>query len=198
MKIFIVGRHASGKHEALQCCEDQGIVVGREFTSMAPHPLVYMDPKAELYSQDDITNIFEMRAYISITGIEETGIVDSYAYYRGISHHTYDNCDVMVLTPTQLESLNRKLIREHILFVWLDNTQDNRIRRHAEEQRTYSFIEQDDIEDRHGLDFVKCLYNFPNSDVLYFTNEDPARVGTIIASLIKHPDLIPNFIKTFN
>lgn len=198
MKIFIVGKHASGKHEALQCCEDQGVRVGREFTSMVPTPGVYMDKKAQIYGIDDINNIFEMQAYICLTGIEESGIVDSYVHHRGISHHTYDNSDVMVLTPTQLEGLNKKLIRDRVLFVWLDNTQDNRIRRHAEEQRDYSFIEQDDIEDRHGFDFVKCLYNFPNSDVLYFTNEDPARIGTIITSIIQHPDILPNFIKTFN
>ena len=199
MKVFIVGKHASGKHKALQCCEDQGVAVGHEFSTMTDqHPEVYMDKKAELYSQEDVTNIFEMRAYICITGIEESGVMDAYAHHRGISHHTYDNSDVMVLTPTQLEGLNRKLIRDHVVFVWLDNTQDNRIRRHAEERRTYSFIEQDEIEEMHGFDFVKCLYNFPDSDVLYFTNEDPERVGTIITAIIKHPDLLPNFVNTFN
>lgn len=198
MKIFIVGKHASGKHEVLQCCAEQGISVGHEFTSMTRHPAVYMDPNAIQYSPDDITNIFEMQAYISMINIEESGVVDAYVHYRGISHHTYDHCDVMVLTPTQLEVLNRKLIKEHIVFVWLDNTQDNRIRRHAEERRTYSFIEQDDIENRHGLDFVKHLYAFPNSNVLYFTNEIPERVATIISSIIKHPDLLPDFIKNFN
>lgn len=198
MKVFIVGKHASGKHEVLKTCKELGIVVGHEFTSMMPHPQVYMDPEAEQYSQDDITNIFEMQAYICISGIEETGIIDSYAHHRGISHHTYDNSDVLVLTLTQFESLNKNLIKDRVLFVWLDNTQDNRIRRHAEEQRTYSFIEQDEIEALHGSDFVKQLYNYPNSDVIYFTNEEPERVGTIIASIIKHPDLLPHFIKTFN
>ena len=198
MKVFIVGKHASGKHEALKTCEAQGVPVGHEFTSMTPHPQVYMDPDAELYSQDDITNIFEMQAYISISGIEETGIMDSYAHHRGISHHTYDHADVLVLTPAQLESINKNLIKDRILFVWMDNTQDNRIRRHAEEQRTYSFIEQDEIETRHGLDFVKTIYNYPNSDVIYFTNEEPERVGTIISTIIKHPDVLPNFIKTYN
>lgn len=198
MKVFIVGKHASGKHEVLKTCKELGIAVGHEFTSMTPHPQVYMDPEAEQYSQDDITNIFEMQAYICISGIEETGIIDSYAHHRGISHHTYDNSDVLVLTLTQFESLNKNLIKDRVLFVWLDNTQDNRIRRHAEEQRTYSFIEQDEIEALHGSDFVKQLYNYPNSDVIYFTNEEPERVGTIIASIIKHPDLLPHFIKTFN
>lgn len=198
MKVFIVGKHASGKHDVLKTCEEQGVTVGHEFTSLTTFPRIYMDQNAEHYSQDDINKVFEMQAYICISGIEETGIVDSYAHHRGISHHTYDNSDVMVLTPTQLESLNRKLIRDYVLFVWLDNTQDNRIRRHAEEERSYSFIEQDEIESRHLTDFVKTLYNYPNSDVLYFTNEEPERIGTIISTIIKHQDVLPNFIKTFN
>lgn len=198
MKVFIVGKHASGKHEALRTCESMGVKVGHEFTSMPLNPLIYMDPNAEIYSQKDVADIFELQAYICISGIEETGIVDSYAHHRGISHHTYDNADVMVLTPTQLEGLNKKLIKDRVLFVWMDNTQDNRIRRHAEERRGYEFMEQDEIESRYESDFVKCLYNYPNSDVLYFTNEDPERVGTIIAALVEHPNLVPKFLKTFN
>ncbi len=199
MKVFIVGKHASGKHAALQVCEDQGVKVGREFSNLdKPQPQIYMDAKYQHYGIDDINNIFEMGSYICVGGIEEDGVIDAYMYHRGISFYTYDNADVMVLTPSQLENLNRKAIKDNVLFIWLDCTQDNRIRRHASDGRSYSFVEQEDIEDRHGLDFVKTLYNFPNSNVLYFTNEEPERVGTIISTIIKHPDVLPNFIENFN
>jgi hypothetical protein len=104
----------------------------------------------------------------------------------------------MVLSPGQLENLNRKLIQDRVLFVWMDNTLSTRIRRHAEEGRLYSFAEEEEIESRPGADFVKLLYSFPNSDVLYFTNEDPARVGTIISAIVKYPDLLKSFIDNFN
>lgn len=199
MKVFIVGKHASGKHATLQCCEDQGVRVGREFSNLPePQPQIYIDPKYNHYSADDISKIFEMNSYICMSGIEEDGVLDAYMFHRGISFYTYDNSDVMVITPTQLENLNKKAIRDRILFVWLDCTQDNRIRRHAEENRSYSFTEQEDIEERHGIDFVKTLYNFPDSDVLYFTNEEPERIGTIISTIVKHPDVLPNFIENFN
>ena len=199
MKFIIVGKHASGKHEALEVCVQQGIAVGREFSNIPEAlPQIYIDENYIRYSQEDINNIFEQGSYISIGGIEESGVIDSYMYYRGVSHYEFDASDVIVLTPSQLENINTKIIKDHIVFVWLDNTLDNRIRRHAEEGRKYSFSEQEEIENSHGLDFVKTLYNFPNSDVLYFSNEEPERVGTIIASLVKHNDLIDNFIKNFN
>lgn len=199
MKIFIVGKHSSGKHQALEVCAQQGVRVGREFSNIPQAPSqVYMDPKYQLYTADDIEKIFEMGAYICVTGIEEDGVMDGYMYHRGLSYYTFDNSDVMVLTPSQFENLNSKAINEKVIFVWLDNTQDNRIRRHAQENRKYTFKEQEEIEERHEIDFVKNLYGFPNSSVIYFTNEDPDRVGTIISAIVKHPDLVEDFIKNFN
>jgi hypothetical protein len=199
MKIFIVGKHSSGKLAALQCCEALGVKVGREFSNLPePNPHIYMDPKYNRYTVDDIDRIFELGAYICIGGIDESHVLDSYTYYRGISQYDYDDSDVMVLSPGQLENLNRKLIQDRVLFVWMDNTLSTRIRRHAEEGRLYSFAEEEEIESRPGADFVKLLYSFPNSDVLYFTNEDPARVGTIISAIVKYPDLLKSFIDNFN
>jgi hypothetical protein len=199
MKVFIVGKHASGKHEALDCCEELGITVGREFSNIpSKNPAVYLDSKYNKYAIDDVNRIFELGAYICIGGVEESHVIDSYTYYHGIDQHVYDNSAVMILTPTQLENINRKPINEDVVFVWMDNTLDNRIRRHASEGRTYSFAEEEEIESRAGIDFVKLLYNFPKSSVIYFTNEEPDRVATIINAIIKHPDLLESFVKNFN
>lgn len=199
MKFIIVGKHASGKHRILDVCESQGIKVGHEFSNLpVASDKIYIDPKYQVYNNDDIENIFETDAYLCMAGIEEDGITDAYMYYRGISHYTFDNSDVIAVTLTQFENLNTKAINEPVVFVWLDNVRDNRIRRHAEDNRSYNFKEQEDIEDRHSIDFVKTLYGFPNSNVLYFSNEEPERVATIISSIVKHPDLIEYFIKNYN
>lgn len=200
MKIIIVGKHASGKHEVLNLCEEHGVRVGREFCNIdQPHPKIYMDPKYTRYTNDDIGNIFELKAYLSIGGIEEAEIIDSYMYHRGISSYALDQSDVIVMTLPQFDGINKQvLLGDKVIFVWLDNTQDNRIRRHAAEDRTYSFNEQEEIESNHEVDFVKNLYAFPNSEVLYFTNEEPERVAAIITAMVKHDDLVPLFIKYFN
>lgn len=198
MKVFIVGKHASGKHEALQVCEEQGIVVGREFSNIETlDPRIYMDPHYNQYTVEDISNIFEMKSYVCMHGVEESGVIDSYMIQRGISFYTYDQSDVMVLTPQQLENINKPILKDNILFVWMDSNQAARIRRHAEENRKYSFNEQEEIENRYSVDFVKTLYNFPNAQVLYFNNEDPARVGTVISAIIKHPDLLDSFVNNY-
>lgn len=199
MKIFIVGKHCSGKHECLNKCEELGCVVGREFSNLPePSPIIYIDPKYIYYSTSDIAQIYDNCSYISIAGIEESGVIDAYMYHRGLSHYTYDNSDVMAIQSSQVEGLNRNLIKDEILFVWLDSTRDSRIRRHAAEDRTYDFVEQEEIESKYDADFVKSIYNFPNSSVLYFNCEDPDRVAVIITAILKHPDLKDIFIKNFN
>lgn len=199
MKIFIVGKHASGKHAVLDACQELGMKVGHECSNIEDClPNIYMDPNYEHYPHDDISTIFENGAYVCLTGFEESGILDGYMYYHGISYYTYDNSDVMVLTPQQLSNINKKIINDHILFVWMDNTRNNRIHRHVDDGRTYSFKELEEIEQRYDGDFVKNLYSFPNSSIIYFTDEVPERVATIISAIIKHPDLKESFVENFN
>ena len=46
--------------------------------------------------------------------------------------------------------------------------------------------------------YVKSLYTFNNSNLIYFNDEVPARVATIINTMIKHPDTIVDFVKNFD
>lgn len=199
MKFFIVGKQGSGKHEVLDLLDEMNIRVGREFSNLpAYNEQIYMDPKYEQYSSNDISDIFEQNSYIYIGGIDENCVLDGYSYYRGLSHYTYDNSDVMLLTPKSLETLNRKNIRDHVVFVWMDNTRDNRIHRYVEQGRKYPFMDVEKIESQYDNDFVKNIYGFKNSSILYFTNEDPCRVAAIVAAIVKHPDLKDVFVDNFN
>ena len=58
--------------------------------------------------------------------------------------------------------------------------------------------DRDRIEKSNMSDFIKNIYNFPKSHLIYFFNEDPQRVAAIIYALVKHPDLLPIFEKKFN
>ncbi len=198
MKFIIVGLHGSGKINVLNTCEELGCRVGREFSNLPDIPeQVNLDPKYEHYSEEDITNIFESSAYLCMGTIEESGVKDAYAFQRGISYYTFDNSDIIAISPQQLNMLNLRT-KEHVVWVWLDDKRDTRIRRHVAEGRTYDFVEQEELESEYTQNMVKTIYEFPNSSVIYFTDEVPDRVATIINAIIKHPDLLESFEKNFN
>ena len=45
--------------------------------------------------------------------------------------------------------------------------------------------------------FVKTLYSY-NAPILYFIDEEPQRVASIVYTTITHPDTFDIFIKNFN
>ena len=199
MKIFLIGRHCSGKGEVLNILDSMGIKVGREFSNLPQYePNIYIDEKYERYSADDVEKIFEQNSYMYIGGFNEFGILDGYEYYRGLSYYTYDNSDVMSLTPEALVSINKKLVKDPVLFVWMDSSRDSRIRRYVDESRQYDFAVIENRESLYDRDFIKHLRNFKSEGMLYFNNEEPGRIAAIIASIIMHPDLAKIFIENFN
>ena len=197
MKIFVVGKQCSGKTEILNECEELGLGVGREFCNIKSSAL-HIDPKYERYTMDDISKIFENNAYICISGINESGVLDGYMGYRGISLYTFDNSDIMALHPNQVCELNKQAITDDVLFIWMDDNRDRRIHRYAENKYVYNFIEVEENESQFDADFVKVIYNLPHSKLIYFNNEDPSRVAAIIYAIRNHPDLIDIFVNRFN
>ena len=197
MKIFVVGKQCSGKTEILNECEELGLRVGREFCNIKSSAL-HIDPKYERYTMDDISKIFQNNAYICISGINESGVLDGYMGYRGISLYTFDNSDVMALHPNQVCELNKRAIADDVLFIWMDDNRDRRIHRYAENKYVYNFIEVEENESQFDADFVKVIYNLPHSKLIYFNNEDPSRVAAIIYAIRNHPDLIDVFVNRFN
>ena len=119
-------------------------------------------------------------------------------YYEGLSYHEFDQNDVFVLSPDQIIAIPPSAINEEICFVWIDNTKDNRAARYHREHRTYNYNEREALERRDLGTYVKTLYGFENSYMLYFNNETPSRVATIIYNVIKHPDMFDTFIKNFD
>lgn len=200
MKFFIVGLHSSGKQEVVDCLNKFGVKCGKLFSNITePSPYNYNSYNYELYSDKDIVDVFENNAYLFIQEINQNSInFNPQRFYEGLSKYTFDQNDVFILGPNQILEINPKSINEEICFVWLDNTLVNRTCRYNYERRLYNFQEQDKYERRDIGAFVKTLYSFNNSRMLYFTNEEPNRVATIIYTLIKHPDMIDTYITNFN
>lgn len=199
MKFFIVGLHSSGKQEVINILKDNGIKCGKLFSNNEDiSDKIYNSKNYEYYSNMDINDIFENNAYIFLQEMPHIHMdFKTGKYFEGLSKYTFDQNDAFVLSPDQLLSIIPNSINEDICFVWMDNTKNNRTTRYREEKRNYNYIERDTHERKDINSFVKTLYSF-NAPIIYFTDEDPSRIATIIHTIIKHPDTFDMFVKNFN
>ena len=202
MKYIIIGMHSSGKQEVADILENNGVRCGRLFTNMdnLSAPNIYNGSNYEQYTSKDINDVFENNAYVFMQEFpfgDELSI-DATKYYEGLSLYEFENNDVFVMSPDQLFAISPTSIKEPVTFVWLDNPKKDRLNRYYAEKRTYSFYNREEIELKDSNSFVKFLYGFDKSNVLYFTNEDPMRVAAVIYSAITYPDLLPIYTEAFN
>ena len=197
MKYFIVGLHSSGKQEVINVLEGMGVKCGKIFSNLPNSSAdIYQSTNYEYYDNHDINNIFENEAYIFLQ--EVPNLPSTEKYYEGLSKYTFDSNDVFILSPDQILAIPPTAINEDVCLIWLDNNKMNRASRYHNEHRCYNFVERDNYERRDVASFVKTLYSFNNSPVLYFANEEPNRIATIINTLIKHPDMFDLYVANFN
>lgn len=202
MKYIIIGMHSSGKQEVADILENNGIRCGRLFTNMdnLSASSVYNGSNYEQYTNKDINEIFENNAYVFMQEFPFGDELNMSAckYYEGLSLYEFENNDVFVLSPDQLFAINPTSIKDDVTFIWMDNAKKDRLTRYHAEKRTYSFYNREDVENKNSNAFVKFLYGFDKSKVLYFTNEDPVRVAAIMYSVISYPDLLDIYTDAFN
>lgn len=185
-KIFIVGYHSSGKDEIAEDLRSMGLRVGTLFNNLPDtnDPTQYGMNQLH-YTNNDIHEIFENKAFVFLHEIHES----VKPYYEGLTFHEYQNNDIFVVSPNQLNSISN--IPDDIVYVWLDNNLQNRKSRYQDEKRKYNFKLQDEIEKKNTEDFLNIIYaNNKNGALLYFFNEDPKRVSAIVASIYLHTDLL--------
>lgn len=201
MKIFIIGLHASGKHEIAHILDTMGLKYGKLFTSYKKDDKqlpIYAINEYEQYDATDIHDIFENNAYVFMHEHQDPHIQSSLKCFEGLSKYTYDNNDVFVLSPDQFMDIPTTNINTDDVYVWLDNTRNNRYNRYRFEKREYDFNSRDDLEKKDIKEFTKAFYNSAGNNILYFTGEDPNRVATVIYACYKHKDLLNIFTKNFN
>lgn len=199
MKYFVIGLHSSGKQEVIDILNKLGIKCGKIFSDIdKPTEEIYNSYNYELYTSKDVTDVFENNAYVFIQELINTVNTNSYKFFEGLSKYTFDNNNVFVLSPDQFLAIPHNVIDENVCFIWMDGTLNNRRNRYFNEKRSYDFSNRDLVEKADMSSFVKNLYNFNNSPVLYFTDEEPCRVAAIIYSLVKYPELLKVYEKNFN
>lgn len=199
MKFIIVGLHSSGKHLIRKYLENKDINVGRIFSNIEERDeKIYRSNEFELFDTPTVNELFENESYMFIQGLSTPdGFINSRSY-EGLTTWEWDHNDVFILSPDQLTAIpNIKLLNKDICFVWVDSTVDFRTSRYLDDGSIYNFGHREVVETRDMDTFVKYLYDF-GYPVLYFCNEIPERISTIIYTLHTYPDLIPTFKESFS
>jgi hypothetical protein len=192
MKFFIVGLHSSGKSDIVDVLERKGISCGHIFSDITtPKDSIYNSYNYELYTTKDVNEVFENDAYLFVKECK-TG---DQKFYEGLSRHTFENNDVFVLSPDQLLVTSFNNVDEDVCFVWVDNTKSNRYNKYLDDRKTYNFKQREVVETEDLSTFVKTIYTKP---MLYFCNEDPARIASIIYTMVKYPELQEIFFENYN
>lgn len=192
MKFFIVGLHSSGKSDIVDILERKGINCGHIFSDITtPKDSIYNSYNYELYTTKDVNEVFENDAYLFV---KECKAGDQ-KFYEGLSRHTFENNDVFILSPDQLLVTSFNNVDEDVCFVWVDNTKSNRYNKYLDDRKTYNFKQREVVETEDLSTFVKTIYTKP---MLYFCNEDPARIASIIYTMVKYPELQEIFFENYN
>lgn len=188
MKYIIVGMHSSGKQELFELLSKQDIACGKLFSNVNINDIRY-----DFFSDTDLIEIFENKAYLFMKEIDDY----SRNSYEGLSLYEFDNNDVFLLSPDQFTAIPQQFFQDDVCLVWLDDSKGIRKQRYDDEKRSYNFSEREEFERRDLEEFIKIIYNNKKFHVLYFTNEDIARISSVVYACVKYPDLVFNFEKTY-
>lgn len=189
MKFIITGLHDSGKEECAQILEDEfNISIGKIFTNDQ------MSSLEEMLSIKEMNSLFNSGAYMFYKKKNFTS--GPFTIYESLSQEVWDSKSVFVLSPDQVAYIGFNKFSDDIVWIWLDSDLEMRKLRYSDMNRIfkYSFYEKEKYEREYDYIFLDkiCLNKY-----LYFNNEDPTRIATIIYTLYKFPELIDLYTKYF-
>lgn len=191
MKYLIIGRQGCGLPEVVEEAEQMGLSIGHIFRSISEiDPRSYTLSKI-IYDYSDIENIEETNSYIFIQECFQRE-----KFLEGLSFYEYDRNDVIYMGIDHIVKIPQKIWdKMDVTIIWLDNTSDFRFNYMVENKYTHDFQIQEDNESFNIQGFIDRVYDKQH---IYFFNEDPRRVATILYSIVKHPDLLDIYIKNFD
>lgn len=204
MKIWIVGAQGTGKLELAKLLDstEKDLKVGKLFTNLPQDSeeskSLYHHDLYNFYTREDVSEIFENNAYILLNSL-----TCEYAdYYEGLDLNEYDSNNVFVISLNQFTLINNKYISKDDLVVWLDGNYVWRlgnIENSIENGMEYDYLTKEAEERSTYESFYSNIMSISGSgkNVLYFYNELPERVSTIVKTLYNNPKLKKDFCREF-
>ena len=187
MKVIIVGLHDSGKKDIRKTLTEYGFKACPKFSG---------DPEAydKYYDNKTIKEIFDNNAYLYIDTL--AGAPD---IFIGALTSDWDNCEFITMSPRELMNITPLTQQQmgEVTIIWMDSNRSTRFAYWNAEDGESDFNLLEEFERQGMQNFTEFIYNFPNSHILYFNNEEPSRVAAIAAAILKYNNLIPIFENSF-
>lgn len=200
MKIWIVGPQGCLKRDIYRALQEDKFNVGKLFTTLPDGDITYNRYLYKTYPQSVVNEMFENGQNIFVFEDRKSGV------FTGLDFAEYDSHDVFVLTPGQFLSINTdQYIGSDSLVVWLDGSlqwRKNNVRYDdtvLPDDTTYNFndVEADERIYYRSMFFAMTDLSKTRKNVIYFNEEEPLRVKTIIKTLAYNPKLRTDIIRGF-
>lgn len=189
MKYLIIGRQGCGLPQIINELEKLSVNIGHIFRNQKDLKKNTYTLSQKVYKNDDIEKMEISNSYIFLLEC-----MQNERFIEGLSFWDYDSNDVIYMGIEHLVKIPEVRWEEmDVTIIWLDNNNDFRM--NMLDEATHNIKMQEDNESQNIPGFIERIYEKPH---IYFFNEMPERVATIVWSLVKHPDLAQTFIKNFN
>lgn len=196
MKIWIIGAQGAGKRELVSLLSKDRFKIGKLFTNNDPDAKIYNRSMYNFYDNEDIHSIFENNAYVFINS-EKVG---DFMYFEGLDLSEYDSNNVFCIGLDQAPNININYISKDDLVVWLDGDRKWRFNNIEESgaMDDYNHYEREKVERADYVAFDRFINSISLlKNMIYFFNEDPKRVKTIVKTIYNNPKLKNEFVKNF-
>lgn len=191
MKVWIVGPQGTCKNDIISLLEDDKLKVGKLFTNEKPENMQCCSNRYLYYDNETLKSIFENNAYVFMNDV-----IGKFGVQEGLGFDEYDSKDIFVLSIDHFISLNSKYISKNDLVVWLDGTKNWRM---SNINKCYDYMSREKIENSCYEQFGEMISSLSNyKNVIYFYEELPERVKTIVKIIYNNPKLKSEFVKYFN
>ena len=195
MRIWITGAQGTGKVTTAKLLEEDSpcFKVGKLFTNLNDDELYHKELYI-LYEGKDVRDIFENNAYIFMKNISKNNDM----VFDGLDFSEYDDNNVCVISIDQFINLNMKYISKDDIIIWLDGRKNWRLNNIKNSK--HNIYNRERLENSQYEIFGNLIdsINQNNKNVIYFNEEDPTRVKTIIKTIYNNPKLKSEFVKYFN
>lgn len=191
LKYVLIGKNNPAIiNKILLDLQSMGYKVASLVSSAAPRP---EDPQSwiyQRYTRKEISEIIDNNSYLFWgTLYDQTD--------TGLTIHEFEDSELCWMPVPCARFFNKSALKDNeICFIWIDDTLEYRTRNTlASDYDARIFSSNEYYENLYSTEYTNLL---STHKLIYFNNEDPDRISTLISILLDYPQTSPRIIQNFN